>query len=217
MASWASPLTSGLATTIGRIEFAKLRTDCSLPVALHLLLRERSYFQLMVSDQDHEGTFTLLIKQHHRRTGRTLRRSVLLFFSLQKQPTDGAFGHTVRRLRRRCAETMERNWTTTNRRGETPFFTASLTVRGCPGRDRSFELNGRRFRCVLGSQIFFHSMNWPTTSDYHPRVRVDSHDPSSAELNPVASQLDRHLFVRLAGSLTSVLAIHFNRLAKRFT
>jgi hypothetical protein len=55
MASWASPLPSGLATTTGRIEFVNLRTDCSLPVALHLLLRERSYYQLMGSDQPMSG------------------------------------------------------------------------------------------------------------------------------------------------------------------
>ena len=55
MAFWASPLPSGLATTTGRIEFVILRTDCSLPVALHLLLRERSYLQLMDSDQSMKG------------------------------------------------------------------------------------------------------------------------------------------------------------------
>ena len=55
MAFWASPLTSRLATTTGRIEFVILRTDCSLPVALHLLLQERSYLQLMGSDQPMKG------------------------------------------------------------------------------------------------------------------------------------------------------------------
>ena len=55
MAFWASPLTSGLATTTGRIEFVSLRTDCSLPVALHLLLQGRSYFPLMDSDQSMKG------------------------------------------------------------------------------------------------------------------------------------------------------------------
>jgi len=46
---------TGLATTTGRIEFVILRTACSLPVALHLLLQERSYFQLMDSDQPMKG------------------------------------------------------------------------------------------------------------------------------------------------------------------
>jgi hypothetical protein len=55
MASWASPLTSGLATTTGRIEFVNLRTDSSLPVALHLLLQGRSYFPLMDSEQPMKG------------------------------------------------------------------------------------------------------------------------------------------------------------------
>lgn len=55
MAFWASPLASGLATTAGRIEFVNLRTDCSLPVALHLLLQERSYLQLMDPDLSIKG------------------------------------------------------------------------------------------------------------------------------------------------------------------
>lgn len=55
MASWASPYTSGLATTTGRIEFVNLRTDCSLLVALHLFFRKRSYFQLIGSDQPMQG------------------------------------------------------------------------------------------------------------------------------------------------------------------
>ena len=55
MAFWASPLPSGLATTTGRIEFVSLRTDCSLPVALHLPFQERSYFQLIGSDQPMQG------------------------------------------------------------------------------------------------------------------------------------------------------------------
>ena len=50
MASWASPEPCRLATTTGRIEFVILRTKRSLPVALHLLLRERSYLLLMGSD-----------------------------------------------------------------------------------------------------------------------------------------------------------------------
>src|SRR5262245_60390757 len=68
MASWASPIGCGLATTTGRIEFVILRTDGSLPVALHLLSRERSYLQLMSPDQTHGTTFTLPIKHPHRRT-----------------------------------------------------------------------------------------------------------------------------------------------------
>ena len=55
MAFWASPVASGLATTTGRIEFVILRTDCSLPVALHLLVQERSYLQFMGSDQPMKG------------------------------------------------------------------------------------------------------------------------------------------------------------------
>ena len=55
MASWASPYTSGLASTTGRIEFVNLRTDCSLPVALHPFLRKRSYFPLIGSDQPMQG------------------------------------------------------------------------------------------------------------------------------------------------------------------
>jgi hypothetical protein len=55
MASWASPYTSGLATTTGRNEFVSLRTNCSLPVALHLPFQERSYFQLIGSDQPMSG------------------------------------------------------------------------------------------------------------------------------------------------------------------
>ena len=55
MVSWASPLPSGLATATGRIEFVILRTVCSLPVALHLLLQERSYLLLMGSDQPMKG------------------------------------------------------------------------------------------------------------------------------------------------------------------
>ena len=68
MASWASLIPSLLATTTGRIEFIILRTDSSPSVALHLLLRERSYFQLLDSDQAQKGTCTLPIKRPRRRT-----------------------------------------------------------------------------------------------------------------------------------------------------
>ncbi|NBT36105.1 MAG: hypothetical protein EBT03_11335 [Betaproteobacteria bacterium] len=43
---WASPLPSGLAATIGRIEFVILRTGRSPPDALHLPSLGRSFFRL---------------------------------------------------------------------------------------------------------------------------------------------------------------------------
>ncbi len=67
-ASWASPLPSKLATTTGRNVFVILRTGISFSVALHLLLRERSYFQLIDSNQAYEGTFTLPFRRPQRRT-----------------------------------------------------------------------------------------------------------------------------------------------------
>src|SRR3990172_10258618 len=59
--TWASPLSSRLATTTGRIEFVILRTSRSPPAALHPLSRGRSYFRLRSSNQTSTRTFTLLI------------------------------------------------------------------------------------------------------------------------------------------------------------
>ena len=42
---------AGSSHSTGRNKFVILRTDCSPPVALHLLFQERSYFQLIGSDQ----------------------------------------------------------------------------------------------------------------------------------------------------------------------
>jgi hypothetical protein len=59
--TWASPSSSRLATTTGRIEFVILRTSRSTPVALHPLSRGRSYFRLQSSNPTLTRTFTLLI------------------------------------------------------------------------------------------------------------------------------------------------------------
>ena len=66
--TWASPFPSRLATTTGRIEFVILRTGRSLPVALHLLSRERSYLQLQGSGQTPTRTSTSQIRCACRRT-----------------------------------------------------------------------------------------------------------------------------------------------------
>jgi hypothetical protein len=68
-ASWASPLSSRLATTTGRIEFVViLRTDRSPPVALHLASRRRSYVRLQCSNPTLTGTCTPPIQHHRKRT-----------------------------------------------------------------------------------------------------------------------------------------------------
>src|ERR1700721_4543153 len=68
-ASWASPYPSRLATTTGRIEFAKrLRTGGSPPVALHPASRRRSYVRMRSSDRTSEGTYTPLTHSTHGRT-----------------------------------------------------------------------------------------------------------------------------------------------------
>lgn len=69
-ASWASPFTSRLTTTTGRIEFVILRTGRSPSVALHPLSQGRSYFRLQSSNQTLTGTSTPLIRSAHRRTSR---------------------------------------------------------------------------------------------------------------------------------------------------
>ena len=69
LASWASPLSSRLATTTGRIEFVViLRTDRSPPVALHPASRRRSYVRLQCSNPTLTGTCTPPIQHHHKRT-----------------------------------------------------------------------------------------------------------------------------------------------------
>ena len=93
MASWASPLASWLATTTGRIEFVNLRTDSSLPVALHPLLRERSCFQLPSSDQTREGTCTLPNKHLHRRTSRPQRGPGFDGPQLDAKPRETTYRH----------------------------------------------------------------------------------------------------------------------------
>ena len=60
--SWTSPFPSRLVTTIGRIEFALLRTGRSPPVALHPLSQGRSYHQLQSSNQTLTRTSTSLIR-----------------------------------------------------------------------------------------------------------------------------------------------------------
>ena len=75
--TWASPLASRLATTVGRIEFAVarktqpvLRTNRSPPVAPHPASRRRSYLRLQGPILTLAGTYTLPFQQHHRRTSR---------------------------------------------------------------------------------------------------------------------------------------------------
>ena len=58
-AVWASPFTSRLAGRPGRIGFVILRTARSPPVALHPLLRGRSYFQLQAGVCKPEEDFHL--------------------------------------------------------------------------------------------------------------------------------------------------------------
>ena len=48
--TWASPLSSRLATTTGRIEFVILRTDHSPPDALHPVSRRRSFVRIQSSN-----------------------------------------------------------------------------------------------------------------------------------------------------------------------
>ena len=48
---WASPYSSWLATTPGRIAFVILRTDVSPPVALHPASRRRSYLRLQAGER----------------------------------------------------------------------------------------------------------------------------------------------------------------------
>ena len=59
--TWASPSSSRLATTTGRIEFVILRTSHSPPDALHPLSRGRSFFRLQSSDPTLTRTSTSLI------------------------------------------------------------------------------------------------------------------------------------------------------------
>ncbi len=68
LASWASPLSSRLATTTGRNRFALLRTGRSPPVAPHPASWRRSYLRLRSSDRASAGTSTLRIHHDHRRT-----------------------------------------------------------------------------------------------------------------------------------------------------
>ena len=77
VASWASPLTSWLATTTGRIEFVKiLRTGHSPPVALHPASRRRSYVRLQRSNPTLTGTSTPPFQHHRKRTSRHAPRAV---------------------------------------------------------------------------------------------------------------------------------------------
>jgi len=66
--TWASSLSSRLATTTGRIEFVILRTGRSPPVALHPAFRRRSYVRLQSSNLTPTGTSTLLIRSTCKRT-----------------------------------------------------------------------------------------------------------------------------------------------------
>ena len=76
VASWASPLTSRLATTTGRIEFVILRTGRSPPVALHPASRRRSYVRLQSSDRTLTGTFTPQTHSTCRRTSSAFTRNL---------------------------------------------------------------------------------------------------------------------------------------------
>jgi len=68
VASWASPFSSWLATTTGRIEFVILRTDRSPPDALHPASRRRSFVRLQCSNPTLTGTCTPPFQHHHKRT-----------------------------------------------------------------------------------------------------------------------------------------------------
>ena len=54
---WASPLSSRLTKTSGRIRFVILRTARSPPVALHPASRRRSYFQFQAGERMPETDF----------------------------------------------------------------------------------------------------------------------------------------------------------------
>ena len=71
VASWASPFSSWLATTTGRIEFVILRTDRSPPDALHPASRRRSFVRLQCSNPTLTGTHTPPFQHHHKRTSLT--------------------------------------------------------------------------------------------------------------------------------------------------
>jgi hypothetical protein len=71
--SWASPFTSRLATTTGRIAFVILRTSRSPPVALHLASRRRSYVRLRGSDLTSARTCTSRIQDTCKRTSPIFR------------------------------------------------------------------------------------------------------------------------------------------------
>lgn len=86
-----------------------------------------------------------------------------------------------------------------------------------PSRGRSFWPSCPRFRYAAVLPIDGHSMDYPTTNDYHPHVRVHSRDPSSAESDLDVSQFNRHLFEGFASGIASILTVHLDRLAQRLT
>ena len=110
-----------LATTTGRIEFVILRTDCSLSVALHLLLQKRSYCQLMGSDQPMMGlapfqsnalTGALVRSRRERKTGSrreppTLAGIRVIAAPVLDRPLRPRFQeHTLREQRRALSNAM---------------------------------------------------------------------------------------------------------------
>lgn len=76
-----------------------------------------------------------------------------------------------------------------------------------PPLDAQFTMLNGRDQPVRGFDI----------NDCRPHVQDCTHDPSNAVSNLSVSQFNRHLFKEFSSSITSILAIHLNRLAKRLS